>query len=281
MAALKLKVGKFAPFLSPDEERELVRLAGAGDVAASHRLILSHFRFVIKIAKRFGKSGVPMNDLVQEGMVGFLQAVSRFRPEKNARLATYAAWWIRATIQDHVIKSWSLVRLSTNSAQKSLFLSLRRATADLVEGADALSDEIVAKLAERFETSAADVIGLARRIANRDQSLDVPLSEGQGETWLDQLPSRAPNPEERLAEAGEKRLISDLIARALDKLPDREQIIIRGRYFKDARQTFASLGSELGLSKDRVRQLEARALKTLATVLEPGLIRRLSRAPEY
>lgn len=276
MAARKMKAGNFAPFLGPEEERELVRLAGAGDVVAAHRLVVSHFRFVVKIARRFVKSGVPMNDLVQEGMVGLLQAVRRFRPEKNARLATYAAWWIRATIQEHVVKSWSLVRLSTNSAQKSLFLHLRRVTAELVEGADALSDDIVAKLAERFETTAAEVIGLARRIANRDQSLDAPIAGGAGESWIDRLPSQAPTVEERLVEAGEKRLIADLIARALAKLPARERIIIRRRYFNEARQTFASLGRELGLSKDRVRQLEARALNSLANLLEPGLVNRLS-----
>ena len=175
-----------------------------------------------------------------------------------------------------MIKSWSLVRLSTNSAQKSLFHNLRRVTADLVEGADALSDDIVAKLAERFETTAGEVIGLARRITHRDQSLDAPIAEDATESWIDQLPSPEPTPEERLVEAGERRLISDLISRALARLPDREQIIIRRRYFDEARQTFASVGRELGLSKDRVRQLEARALKTLASLLEPGLVKRLT-----
>jgi RNA polymerase sigma-32 factor len=260
-----------APRLGREEEQELARRAGAGDDAATNRLVAGHIAFVIKIAKTYRRTGVPMSDLIQEGMIGLLHAVKRFNPERDVRLSTYAAWWIRAAMQDHVVKSWSLVRLSTTSAQKSLFLNLRRVTSDFFEGADALSDELVAKVADRFDTTKADVLALARRIAHRDHSLDAKLGSERAETLLDKLADGEPNAEERLAEDGEKRLIGDLLSRALEMLPDRERAIIRGRYFDEAKRTFAALGRELDLSKDRVRQLEARALDSLRDLLEPML----------
>jgi RNA polymerase sigma-32 factor len=265
------KSGKLFAFLEKEEERELALRAGNGDQEATDRLITSHFNYVVKLAKGYRRSGVPMSDLIQEGMVGLAQAVKRFNPDKDVRLSTYAMWWIRASMQDHIVRSWSLVRLSTTSAQKSLFLNLRRMTADLIDGADALSDEIVTRLAERFETTAADVRNLARRVTTKDQSLNVPLSGDGEDSWLDMLASEEPSAEEVLASAGERLQLSDIVAKALAKLPDREQFIIRHRYFSDAKQTFAAIGKDLNLSKDRVRQLEARALKTLEEMLEPIL----------
>ena len=256
--------------LARDEERDLARRAGDGDRDALDRLITSHLRFVAKIARGYRQSGVPMGDLIQEGMVGLTQAVRKFNPDMDVRLATYAGWWVRAAIQDHVVRSWSLVRLGTSSAQKSLFLHLRRMTHELIDGADALSEELAGKLADRFGTTAADVMNLARRIGQRDQSLDTVAAEGR-ESWLEVLASDQPTPEEQVAEAHEARRIRELISRALASLPAREQIIIRRRYLEDARQTFASLGKELNLSKDRVRQLEAKALAMLRELLEPAL----------
>jgi RNA polymerase sigma-32 factor len=204
-------------------------------------------------------------------MVGLVQAVKRFNPDKSVRLSTYAMWWIRASMQDHIIRSWSLVRLSTTSAQKSLYLNLRRLTGDLINGADALSDEIVARLAERFETTASDVRNLARRIASKDQSLDAQISERGKSVWLDVLVSDEPNAEEVLTAKGERMQLYNIIAKALSNLSDREQFIIRHRYLTEAKRTFASIGQELDLSKDRVRQLEACALKTLQELLGPVL----------
>lgn len=271
MAPLYAAAISKAPRLGREEERELARRAGAGDAVAIDKLVASHIAFVIKIAKGYRQTGIPMSDLVQEGMVGLVQAVKRFNPERDVRLATYAAWWIRASIQDHVVKSWSMVRFSTNSAQKSLFFNLRRVTAEFFDGADALSDELTAKIADRFGTTKAEVIALARRIAHRDQSLDARPGANGGDSWLDRLISGETNAEERLAEDGEKRVLSEFLARALDMLPDRERVIIRGRYFEEAKRTFAALGRELDLSKDRVRQLEARALEKLREMLEPML----------
>tara|TARA_B110000116_G_scaffold177693_1_gene153821 strand:- start:112 stop:960 length:849 start_codon:yes stop_codon:yes gene_type:complete len=263
--------GKLFSFLGKEEERELALLAGNGDREATDRLITSHFNYVVKLAKGYRRSGVPMSDLIQEGMVGLVQAVKRFNPDKSVRLSTYAMWWIRASMQDHIVRSWSLVRLSTTSAQKSLYLNLRRLMGDLINGADALSDEIVARLAERFETTASDVRNLARRIASKDQSLDAQISERGKSVWLDVLVSDEPNAEEVLTAKGERMQLYNIIAKALSNLSDREQFIIRHRYFTEAKRTFASIGQELNLSKDRVRQLEACALKTLQELLRPVL----------
>ncbi len=271
MAIEDRKMSKIFAFLEKEEERELALRAGQGDKEATDRLITSHFNYVVKLAKGYRRSGVPMADLIQEGMVGLAQAVKRFNPEKNVRLSTYAMWWIRASMQDHIVRSWSMVRLSTSSAQKSLFLNLRRMTADLIDGADALSDDIVSRLAERFETTAADVRNLSRRVTTKDLSLNVQVSEDRNESWLDLLASDEPTAEEVLAAEGDRLQLSDIIAKALANLPDREQFIIRHRYFSEAKQTFAAIGQELNLSKDRVRQLEARALLTLQELLEPVL----------
>ena len=260
-----------APFLERDEERDLARLAGAGDADATRRLVASHIRFVLKIARGYRRSGVPMADLVQEGMLGLVQAIKRFNPERDARLSTYASFSIRAAIQDHVVRSWSLVRLSTSSAQRSMFLHLRRRTYDFLEGADALGEDFAARVAERFETTAADVKALARRIASRDQSLDV--AAGGGESWLERLSSNAPSAEDQLLAAGERNALGELVTKALAKLPARERFIIQSRYFSEAKRTFAAIGVDLNLSKDRVRQLEAAALAKLKNLLEPGLVR--------
>jgi RNA polymerase sigma-32 factor len=266
------------PMLGREEERDLARRAEAGDIDAGRRLIVSHLRFVVKIARAYRNSGLPMSDLVQEGTLGLIHAVRRFNPDRGVRLSTYALWWIRAAIQDHVVRSWSLVRIGTTNAQKGLFLRLRQATADLLGGVEDLGDEITAKLAKSFGTTATEVMALARRVALGDQSLDQPLDQplaeaggGRERTRLDILASGEPNPEEALAEASEKRFLSNLVVGALAVLPPREELIIRRRYFEDARATFEAIGREIGLSKDRVRQLEARALAKLRDILQPAL----------
>jgi RNA polymerase sigma-32 factor len=266
-----VKTDKLYTFIEKEEERELAFRAGQGDQEAVDRLITSHFNYVVKLAKGYRRSGIPMSDLVQEGVIGLAKAVKRFNPEKNVRLSTYAMWWIRASIQDYIVKSWSLVRLSTTSAQKSLFLNLRRLTAELMDGADTLSDEIVTRLADRFETTVADVRNLARRVTVKDQSLNMNFSDESGESWLNMLASDQLNAEEVLEADGDRLQLNFIISKALSNLPDREQFIIRQRYLNGAKKTFAAIGIELNLSKDRVRQLEVRALKTLQELIQPIL----------
>jgi RNA polymerase sigma-32 factor len=247
------------PFLTAEEEDALARRALAGDRAAEQRLICSHLRFVLRMARAYRSYGLPLSDLVQEGTVALIQAVRRYDPNRGARLATFAMWSIRAALQEQVASSWSLVRIGTTAAQRSLFFKLRRLSVELKDGADALGEEVMENLARRFALPLPEVAALASRAHARDRSLDeaaapVPLDDRQ-------------TPEE----AADQWLWSSLLSRALALLPEREAAIIRGRYLSERAVSFAGLGRELGLSKDRVRQLEAKALERLLRLLNaPG-----------
>ena len=273
-----LRTAAQQPMLRHDEETRLAREASAGDRAAEGHLILSHLRVVIKIARGYRHSGVPMNDLVQQGTLGLIHAVCKFNPDRGIRLSTYAMWWIRASIQEHVVRSWSLVRVGTTNGQKALFLRLRRMSAEWLGNAEEMSDDIVHKLARGFGVTAAEVAALARRLAGGgDQPLEPQVADpGAGSSgalhsgWLGFLASSQPNPEEALAQVSERRFLDDIVARALGMLPPRERLIIERRYLAEARATFDAIGREIGLSKDRVRQLERIALDKLRTLLQPA-----------
>lgn len=266
------RLASHEPLLSPEEERELARRLRAGDEAAARRLVISHLRIVIGIARRYRRYGLPLADLVQEGTVGLILAVRRFRPERGVRLSTYAMWWIRASIQDYVVRSWSLVRVGTTAKQKSLFFSsLSRLLAN--DAADLESR--FAEFARRSGHRMADVLTVARRMAARDRSLNVSMADAKtepaGEEWLQQLPDERPNPEERLAAIGEQRLVVRLIAQACAKLAPRERLIIQRRYLAHASATLEAVARELDLSKERVRQLESQALGKLRAFVAPHL----------
>ena len=253
------------PPLSVAEERALAERARAGDEDAAGRLVRSHLGFVVHIARRYQRFGIPMNDLVQEGTIGLIHAVHRFDPGRNIRLCTYAAWWIRAHIQAYVVRSWSLVRLSTGTAQRALFFRLRRMMADLRGGAGQLGEDVLRPLAERFRVPMREVLALARRAAGFDRSLDAAPGEAKS---LD-LADPAPNPEEQAAAASQQRWRQGLIARAMKALSQRERAIISGRYLAELAKTRDALARELGISAERVRQLEQRALEKLRTLLAP------------
>jgi RNA polymerase sigma-32 factor len=258
------------PLLEADEELELARRAEKGDGEALHRLVASHLRYVIKIARGYRGWGLPMNDLIQEGTLGLIQAVRRFDPERGVRLSTYAMWSIRGAIQEYVLHSWSMVRLGTGNAQKMLALALRRIADDLARCESDPAEDRVARLAKQFNSTAAEVVRLARRMTGRDGSLDQLTAAGR--TLIDRLGSEMPSPEQVLAQASEQRFLSEAIKRALAMLTPREQLVIRKRYFEDAKHTFEAIGRELGVSKDRARQLEARALAKLQDLLRPALV---------
>jgi RNA polymerase sigma-32 factor len=269
LAASFIKDVRRQPMLSREEELSLARRSRCGDAAASARLIVSHLRFVIRIARAYRSFGLPMSDLVQEGTIGLIQAVRRFNPERDARLSTYAMWWIRASIQEYVVRSWSLVRVSTTAAQKSLFLNLRKIKDDVLGGADALSDDMAERLSKRFGIPVRDVFTMARRAASSDWSLNARPNGQAKEDWLDRVADERANPEEVLAEESEGRFWRDLLGRAMESLSPREQVIIRKRYLDEAKATFAALAGELGLSKERVRQLETVALAKLKSAMIP------------
>ena len=249
------------------EERTLAERARAGDEAAAGRLIDSHIGFVIHIARRYRRFGLPLNDLVQEGTIGLIHAVRRYDPGRNIRLCTYAAWWIRAHIQAYVVRSWSLVRLSTGTAQRALFFRLRRMMADLKGGAGQLSEDVLRPLAERFKVPMREVLALARRAAGFDRSLDQPVAANGAKAA--ELADPAPNPEEQVVAASQQRWRQGLIARAMKALSQRERAIIAGRYLAELAKTRDALARELGISAERVRQLEQKALTKLRTLLAP------------
>lgn len=265
-----LTLARHAPMLSADEERELARRASAGDGPAAERLMVSHFRFVLKLAKRYRASGASLADLVQEGMVGLQLAARKFDPDSHDnRFATYAMWWIRAAMQDHVVRSWSLVRLGTTNVQKALFLAVRKRLAERVagEGAGALSDDWAATLAARFATPMAEVKALAARVTARDLGLDA-LSAA-GASWLERLPDPGPTPEEAAIERSECRFRTRVIASAMAALDPRERLIIGRRHLSDLKPSLEAVAGELQLSKERVRVLEKKALAKLRTLLQP------------
>jgi RNA polymerase sigma-32 factor len=255
------------PRLGAAEERRLIQRAKRGDKAAAARLITSHLRFVLHIARRYRSHGQPLADLIQEGTVGLMDAFRRFNPERDVRLATYAMWSIRAAIQDYVVRSRSLVKIGTTAAQKSMFFNLWRRMGVLVEG-EMISEEFVRALAERFNTSMTEVANLARRMARPDQSLDVAVSADSNATILEQVRDDRPTPEDQAAEAGEFRFWRTRLTAALASLPPRELFIIRRRFLAEFATSREALGRELGLSKERVRQLEVRALARLRTLLQ-------------
>jgi RNA polymerase sigma-32 factor len=257
------------PRLSRSEELDLLLRLKRGDADAATKLVTSHLRFVLHIARRYRSHGHSLPDLVQEGTVGLLEAVKRFNPERGVRLSTYSMWWIRAAIQDYVIRSRSLVRIGTTAAQKSLFLNLRRAMAQRLDG-DRISDDIARWLATRFNTSVAEVVAFARRIAGPDQSLDTPMTaDPASASHIEQIVDQRLTPEDALVDVTEKKLWRDRLVGALAALPPREHLIITRRFLADHAPSRTALAKELGLSKERVRQLEIRALERLKTVLQP------------
>ena len=253
------------PLLDPDEEYMLaMRWRRHGDMDAAHRLVTSHLRLVAKIAARYRGYGLPLSDLVSEGNVGLMKAVKKFEPERGFRLSTYAMWWIRAAITEYVLRSWSLVKMGTVSAQKKLFFALRRIKSQLgIMDRGELTPEEAEKLADALGTRAADVIAMNRRLAARDVSLNAPISADAGETieYLDTLADDGPTPETLAAEREEADQRAGLLRDAMATLPERDRQILTKRRLSDAPETLEKIGRAYGISRERVRQLEVRAFE--------------------
>nr|BAT25501.1 RNA polymerase factor sigma-32 [Aureimonas altamirensis] len=260
-----------APYLQRDEEYQLaVRWKDLKDQDALHRMTAAHMRLVISMASKFRHFGLSMNDLIQEGHVGLLEAAARFEPEREVRFSTYATWWIRASIQDYILRNWSIVRGGTSSAQKALFFNLRRLRARLSQGSESLaSSEMYREIAQALNVSVGDVALMDSRLSGPDSSLNAPLMEDESGSAdrQDFLVSDAPLPDEMVSSSidDERRVI--WLTDALDVLSDRELRIIRERRLQDDGATLEALGSELGISKERVRQIETRALEKLRAAL--------------
>jgi RNA polymerase sigma-32 factor len=253
------------PLLERDNEFELARRwREEGDEEALHTLVRSYMRLVVSTAGRFRNYGLPMGDLVQEGNVGLMQAAARFEPHREVRFSTYATWWIRSAMQDYVLRNWSIVRTGTTAAQKSLFFNLRRLRARIEDASGTrLGDEGRKNIAEQLGVNIADVESMEIRLGAYDQSLNAPLTETSEDDWQDFLPDERPNPEDVAIGMRDGETRSRWLAEALGELSPREQTIIRQRRLTDEGATLEELGKELGVSKERVRQLESRALNKL------------------
>jgi RNA polymerase sigma-32 factor len=254
-----------APLLSRDHEFELARRWREKlDESALHELILSYTRLVIATAGRFRNYGLPIGDLVQEGNVGLLQAAARFEPERDVRFSTYAAWWIRSAMQDYILRNWSIVRTGTTAAQKTLFFNFRRLRARIekVSGGE-MTPEGRASIAEALDVSLAEVEAMEARLSGADQSLNAPVGEEGEEEWQNNLADTRPGPEEVVIGLRDAATRSRWLNEALSELTQRERTIIDQRRLREEGATLEELGRELGVSKERVRQLEHRALQKL------------------
>ncbi|HVK79926.1 MAG TPA: RNA polymerase factor sigma-32 [Verrucomicrobiae bacterium] len=264
-----LRAAMRAPLLAADHERELARRwRDEDDEHALHELITAYLRLVVAMASRFRHYGLPMSDLVQEGNVGLMQAAARFEPEREVRFSTYASWWIRSAMQDFVLRNWSIVRTGTTSAQKSLFFNLRRLRARIGDiGDGAMSSESRARVAHLLGVAEHEVDSMAGRLSAPDRSLNAPLTdEGDGE-WQDMLADDSADPEAEAMDSHDAIARSALVRDAMSDLSDRERLIIRERKLEEEAVTLEALGERLGISKERVRQIEGNALEKLRRAL--------------
>ncbi len=265
------EIKKF-PILSPEEEYMLAkRWREHGDTDAAAKLVNSHLRLVAKIAMGYRGYGLPVSELISEGNIGLMQGVKKFEPDRGFRLATYAMWWIRASIQEFILRSWSLVKMGTTAAQKKLFFNLRRMKnqIDAFEDGD-MKPADVAKIATDLGVTEDEVISMNRRMAmGGDTSLNAPLKsseDGEGQ-WQDFLVAEDPLQDEVVADEEERRVRHDLLIEAMGSLNDREKHILTERRLVDEPQTLEDLSQVYGVSRERIRQIEVRAFEKLQAAL--------------
>jgi RNA polymerase sigma-32 factor len=256
-----IQINQF-PLLTQEEEFELaVKYRKYNDIQAAHKLITSNLRFVVKVAFEYKSYGVKLLDLIQEGNIGLMMAVKKFDPYKGYRFISYAIWWIRAYIQNFIIKTWSLVKIGTTQAQKKLFYKIGKVRKALESnGEDEKKYELLAK---DLDVAKEDIIEMEQRMSSRDLSLDAPFDEGQGLTHLDLLREEAPNQEETFAQAEEKKIREREVLNAMKRLNEKEDYVIKNRIMADSPLTLQEIGDHLKLSRERVRQIESEALRKL------------------
>jgi len=263
------EIKKF-PILTPEEEYMLAkRWTEHQDTEAAAKLVNSHLRLVAKIAMGYRGYGLPVSELISEGNIGLMQGVKKFEPERGFRLATYAMWWIRASIQEFILRSWSLVKMGTTAAQKKLFFNLRRMKnrIEAFEEGD-LKPEDVAKIATDLGVSEDDVVSMNRRMAmGGDTSLNVPLRDDSEGSWQDFLVDNEPLQDERVADAQESEIRHELLIEAMQALNDRERHILTERRLTDEPKTLEELSQVYDVSRERIRQIEVRAFEKLQKAL--------------
>ena len=263
------EIKKF-PILSPEEEYMLAkRWTEHQDTDAAAKLVNSHLRLVAKIAMGYRGYGLPVSELISEGNIGLMQGVKKFEPERGFRLATYAMWWIRASIQEFILRSWSLVKMGTTAAQKKLFFNLRRMKNQIeaFEEGD-LKPEHITKIATDLGVTEDEVVSMNRRMAmGGDTSLNVPVREDGEGSWQDWLVDSEPLQDERVADAQESRVRHDLLVQAMESLNEREKHILTERRLSDEPKTLEELSQVYDVSRERIRQIEVRAFEKLQKAL--------------
>ena len=260
------------PMLEKDEEYMLAKSwSERDDVEAAHKLVTSHLRLVAKIAMGYRGYGLPLSDLISEGNIGMMHAVKKFDPERGFRLATYAMWWIKASIQEYILRSWSLVKIGTTAAQKKLFFNLRRLKGkiDAIDGGD-LKPEQVTYIADTLEVAETEVISMNQRMSGGDKSLNTPMAsdiDGGGE-WQDWIEDDRENQEVEFAEREEFEAQYSVMREALESLNLREQRIIHARRLTEPALTLEDLSEEFNVSRERIRQIEVRAFEKLSQAVK-------------
>lgn len=253
------------PLLERDEENQLAKnWSEKHDEMSLHKLVQSYYRLVVSIAMRFKHYGIPMNDLIQEGNLGLMEAAKRFDPHREVRFSTYSKWWVRATIQDFVLRNWSIVRTGSTTAQKQLFFNLNRLRNELLKfNQDAFSNEDRQKIADILKVTMSDVSDMESRLAQHDISLNAPIFDDYEGKWEDRLTDDQPTPEDQTIENHDLTIKQHWIGQALKSLTERERVIILSRRLSDPPLTLEDVGKKIGISKERVRQLEIRALRKM------------------
>ncbi len=268
------KVAMAAEMLDAETELELARAwRDKGDERALHRLVNAYMRLAVSMASKYRRYGAPMPDLIQEAGVGLMKAAEKFDPDRGVRFSTYAVWWIKASIQDYVMRNWSMVRTGSTSSQKALFFNLRRVRAKFEREAGSSGEELGGqelreKIAVEVGVPLRDVEMMDARLAGSDFSLNAQQAGEEGREWVETLEDNTPQAEETVSRSEDLGRVRQWLKSALETLNQRERMIIVERQLKDQPRTLESLGNELGLSKERIRQLEAQALKKLRKQLE-------------
>ena len=258
------QIKKF-PLLEAKEEYMLAKAwKNQGDVKAAHKLVTSHLRLVAKIASGYRGYGLPLSDLISEGNIGMMHAVKRFEPEKGFRLATYAMWWIKASIQEYILRSWSLVKIGTTAAQKKLFFNLKKIKSKIsaIEDGDLTPDQ-VDKIATELSVPHKEVISMNRRISGSDYSLNSPVTDDSSGEWQDWLEDDTQNQEASFADTEEYLIKKNILSDSLEYLNERERDIISERQLSENPLTLEELSHRYGVSRERIRQIEAKAFEKL------------------
>jgi RNA polymerase sigma-32 factor len=258
------QIKKF-PMLDAEEEYMLAKnWRERGNLKAAHKLVTSHLRLVAKIAMGYRGYGLPVNELISEGNIGLMQAVKKFDPDKGFRLATYAMWWIKASIQEYVLRSWSLVKMGTTTAQKKLFFNLKKLKSQIAPGQDGdLRDEQVKEISKRLDVKSEEVVNMNRRMMGHEKSLNDPIKSGETDEWQDWLPDERLDQELAMSQKQEFNEKKKLLSDAIKILNDREKEIIEARRLSENPKTLEELSKKYKISRERIRQIETKAFEKL------------------